>query len=292
MNYEEFKRKIKEEIKKKTDGGANVQILAIPKNNGLILDGLSIVKKNNFISPTIYLDSFYNSYQSGMKIEEIAGEIIEINKQHQYCGSLEPDFYKEYEKVKSTLRCKLINYEKNKKLLERVPHIPFLDLAVVFYCLLEEFGMPYATILIYHNHLEIWNQKLGEILWQAKTNTLAYCGYEFENIYKTMEIGMEGKCEGEERVPMYVLTNRLRTYGAACILYEEILEGVGEFFKEDYFILPSSVHEVIAVPVSFARDKGELKNIVKEVNQTCVDAEEILSDHVYFYKREEKSLYL
>lgn len=54
--------------------------------------------------------------------------------------------------------------------------------------------------------------------------------------------------ETESGTGMYVLTNRMRSYGAACIAYPYIPGMIGETLGSDYYILPSSVHEVMIVP--------------------------------------------
>jgi len=52
----------------------------------------------------------------------------------------------------------------------------------------------------------------------------------------------------------------------------------------DFYLLPSSIHELILVPVGEDRDREHLEEMVKEINQTQVAMEEILSDTVYNYE--------
>src|SRR5699024_7535782 len=88
-----------------------------------------------------------------------------------------------------------------------------------------------------------------------------------------------------ERDRMYVLTNRMRSYGAACIAYPYIPGMIGETLGSDYYILPSSVHEVMIVPACGGLDGEELEEMVREINATQVAEEEVLSDHIYYYER-------
>ena len=85
-----------------------------------------------------------------------------------------------------------------------------------------------------------------------------------------------------KRDRMYVLSNRLRSYGAACAAYPYVLKMIGQILKKDYYILPSSVHEVVIVPYSDEFDLCELDEMVKEINDTQLDEEDVLSDHAYF----------
>lgn len=82
-----------------------------------------------------------------------------------------------------------------------------------------------------------------------------------------------------------MLTNHLRNWGASVLLYSGRLESIGAYFKENYYILPSSIHEVIIIPESRALPREEMECVIREVNETQVQAEEFLSDHVYYYDR-------
>lgn len=55
---------------------------------------------------------------------------------------------------------------------------------------------------------------------------------------------------------------------------------------ENFYILPSSIHEVILLRESFAEDAEYLRWMIQEVNATEVAPEEILSDRAYYYDRE------
>ena len=87
-----------------------------------------------------------------------------------------------------------------------------------------------------------------------------------------------------EHFHMYVLSNKSRSYGAACIAYPHILEMIGGILRTDYYVLPSSVHEVVIVPCCENISAAELDEMIREINITQVDDEEVLSDHAYLYE--------
>ena len=89
---------------------------------------------------------------------------------------------------------------------------------------------------------------------------------------------------------VYVLSNCIRNFGAAAVLYRNVLKNIGKYLEEDFYVLPSSVHEVIIVPDSSAPSWQETAAIVKEINETQVREEEVLSDVPYHYRREEDKL--
>ena len=89
---------------------------------------------------------------------------------------------------------------------------------------------------------------------------------------------------------MYVLSNKARVQGAACILYPGILKDFAAAIRSDFYILPSSIHEVILLPAQGEEDREALKQMVREVNASQVEREEVLSDSVYYFDREQNKL--
>ena len=184
-----------------------------------------------------------------------------------------------------------MNREANKELLKEVPYEEYLDLAVIFYVLIEVNSHGMASLMIRDEHLEMWNVTKSEIARKAKENTPRLLPYEFGTMYALIE-ELTGEDGGSFEDVMYVMSNRLRSYGAAAILYEDRLEGIGDYLKENYYVLPSSVHEVIIVPESAAPGWEALNALVAEVNETQIEAEDILSDHAYYYDRGKGKLLL
>lgn len=81
----------------------------------------------------------------------------------------------------------------------------------------------------------------------------------------------------------------MKEQGAICLLYDGILDQIWKFLKEDYYIIPSSIHETLIVRASEA-DVDKLNEIIQEVNHSAVSPEEVLSDHAYFYARKRQKL--
>ncbi|MBQ1392808.1 MAG: hypothetical protein IIY81_04590 [Lachnospiraceae bacterium] len=98
---------------------------------------------------------------------------------------------------------------------------------------------------------------------------------------------MKDLMKAKEQISMYVLTNRQRMNGAACLLYDHIIEDFAKEMQKDLYILPSSIHEVILIPAINGMSREELTEMVKEVNKDEVDDIDVLSDHTYYFSREE-----
>ena len=294
MEYKEFVEYIKMNAGYIAGEGGNITINHVIKNNGCEMDGLVIMEKGKDIAPTIYLDSFYELYTNGENIKNIIRQIEVIYEQNKNNVTFDVNILKHFDTIKDKIVYKVVNYRSNEKLLEQVPHKRILDLAVVFYCLLDnEYGRS-ATALIYNNNLKNWNVTIDDVYKAALKNTPDLLHSKISSMAALFEkcgVNVDGEeVDLKDYVPsdMYVLTNESKLNGAACILYENVLYDFAQKLGADLYILPSSVHEVILLPKLSMFEKDELVNMVKEVNTEGVAADEVLSDTVYEYNRTER----
>lgn len=295
MTYEQFKQQLVASLEELFPAGTSVSIRPFSHNNHILLDGLTILEPGSNVSPAIYLNHYYESYQNGTSFSVLKARILHYYHEHCNVRTVDTSFFTCFENIRSRIACKLINYEKNRELLKEIPHFPWMDLAVVFYCLIQEGPGKHASIPIFNEHLEYWNISGDTLFSLARQNTPLLLPFRWDSladlIFPSLDVLPEEEQQSaretlsSEIVPMYVLTNRLRLNGACCILYQDTLKQVSGQLNDSLYILPSSVHEVIAIPASRAGNPGELPRIVREINLAEVSPEEILSDCVYFYDR-------
>lgn len=292
MEYQNFLETIRDSVQKKAGGCCNVRLASVLKNNRNCVDTITILNGNSNVAPAICLDPYYRQYQRGFSIDELAEQIVEFHRRHAKDERYDLSFYTDFEQVRKRVVCRLVNYAKNRELLGQVPHRKFLDLAVVYYYKMDDDTFGDAGILVKNDHMEMWDADFEELNDAAMSNTarlMPYaCIYIADVLRDMMGIQIEESCT--DQIPMYVLTNAEKSFGAAVILYPTVLEAVAERLKSDFFILPSSVHECMIVPVMEDFKPKELRKIVCEINEECVAEEEILGDSVYRYFREEKRL--
>lgn len=309
MNYSQFMIKMKELLQKKLGEEVKVEAVSVPKNNGVIMQGIAIRRTGEKIVPTIYMERFYVDYLEGRDPGDILEDILEIYEEQDEIKAPDFEFYKEYEKVKARLAVKLVNREKNEAMLAEMPHKKFLDMAVVFYCLIDSPLSGTAAILIRNVHMKNWGITTEQLYEDALTNAenmLPGAIRTMEELLSRMVLEDEipvwewrkekqedfPKLEGvtEERketgeIPLLVLTNNRRYLGAACILYRGLLERFAKKIGKNFYILPSSVHEVILLPEDKVNSSESLIQMVVEVNRSQLAPEEVLSDAVYYYDR-------
>jgi len=290
MTYQEFKTNIIHTISNRLGSDYRVSLQDIIKNNDTHLDGLTILSTGSNISPTIYLNYYYDQYLAGKSLSIIYDDILLSYRQNAPKENIDISFFTDFTKVKNHIIFKLVNYDRNQELLSKVPHVRYLDLAVVFNCFINSTEDGYATILIHHQHLSYWNISTEDLYALAIKNTPHLLHYQLQNMTDVIiDLFCNDHIELSKDLlpvfPMYVLSNTTKLNGSGCILYEDLLSEIAQKLDSDFYILPSSIHEVLLIPVASASSYEDLSSMVHEINATQLAREEVLSDRVYFYSR-------
>lgn len=292
MNINEFAQMVVDGIQKELGEGYEISLRNVPKNNGVALLGLVIVANGQNVSPTIYMESFKAAYEEGMPLSDIIESVLDIYGQGAPQENIDMEFFKDFEQVKGRICFRLINREKNRELLAQIPHVEFLDLAICFHYAYQGNELGNGSILIFNNHVEMWHTSAAALYELAERNTPVLFPWEsrgMEDIldgFMQKEPGITAEELGiPEEIPMKILKNRSNSYGAACILYPGVLEELAKKQDADFYILPSSVHEVILLEDSGDEDADTLREMIADVNDTQVEPEEILSYSLYYFSR-------
>ena len=300
MTYQEFVCAIEKRMNQKLEGGIKASQYTTVKNNGKVKKGLLIEAPGVNISPTIYLEEFYHRYLDGELVDELVQDILNFYRIVRCDRSMDTNDIEHYDTIQDKIVFKLVHTEKNRELLEGVPHIELLDLSIVFYVLLDVNSQGTATMTVNNEHLQYWDVTADELLALARKNVTRLLPAELFTMQQTVDeilravpgkrknLLIESVTEADDF--MYVLSNPIRSFGAACIVYPEVLDMAGQVLGEDYYVLPSSVHEVVLVPASKGLKPEDMNAMVTEINQTQVAEEEILSNHAYLYQREARRL--
>ena len=288
MTYEEFRGSVIDTLEKRFPKDTSFQIQKIIKTNDRELDGLVISEPNSQISPTIYLDPFFDAFKSGLNsFDEIIDIIFDAYNNHRNTKAFDTEDFTRFERARENIVFRLINRKKNEKLLSDVPFMPYLDLAVTFSFLLEVEGEGLGAILIHNSHMEEWGKKKEELYEIAASNMkrlLPPTLIPMNEVMKSIGIIDQDELEAYDNSPLYVLTNERKNYGAATILYKGELRKASKTLGTDKLcVIPSSVHEVLLLPEVTAKCREEIDEMVREVNSTTVSPDEVLSDHAYFY---------
>ena len=169
---------------------------------------------------------------------------------------------------------------------EDLPHVRKLDLDVYARVVLdlfpEEAGMTSAKVT--DPLLNAWGKTIDEVMEVATENSfkdLTIC-HMCEAIKDLLPDDFpEELLPSESDYPMYVISNAGKVNGAINMFNPKVFEKLREKLGEDFVILPSSLHECIAVPYS---EEADYSSLVAEVNTTQVAEVDRLSDTIYRFK--------
>jgi hypothetical protein len=304
MEYNEFVEAVKKRLDNifhETGQQAAVTIERVLKNNGLELTGVNILKDNERISPTIYINSFFRNDMEEYEIDNVVRQIKSMYESR--CGYADTladryvNVYCDYEKIKDKIIYKLVNMDMNKERLEDVPYLPYNDLAITFRYMAYKGDMGIASSIISNDDMERWKINISTLYNLAKKNTKRYFPAVVKRLTTLLE---EHKMLPEDNVfnvlesanknILYIMTNEECVNGATTILYENLLDKCAALVDDNIYIMPSSIHEIIFTGERNADNPVFLKEIVKEANDSVVHPTEILSYNVYFYNRKDRTL--
>lgn len=312
-SYSEFMEYIKENV---TDylperfEEAEISIQQVVKNNDVVLDGLNIRNPDSNLSPNIYLNPLYEQYQKGRNLDELVSSIADT-----YIENMEPienrtfqvqiEDIKNYEVVKEEIFPRLVNLEKNTTRLQNVPYMQREDLAITYHVKVSGNRDSIGSLMITNELMEVYGVTKEKLHTQAMENmerlSPTVCE-PLENVMVEVSASQLSEQEGisfeeakehvREMLPpggteIYCLSNESKLNGAVSIISENVQKMVAEQVGGDYYVLPSSVHELMIVPKSLGMNLGELEEMVSSVNATCVRDDEVLSNHVYQYDAKE-----
>ena len=274
------------------------EVIRVTKNNGVEFTGIIFKRKDSNICPTIYLESYHEMYVRGAGMEEVMAAIrASYERSEEEADSIKSSFA-HLEKDKDKVVLRLINYQKNKKLLEDAPYIPFNDLAISFRWIVKMDDSGMASALVTNADMKDWGLDTKELYKLASENSKRLFSYSIDGmIEKIKKLSAEYPGFDIEEIAeyadsddmLYVLSNEQQLNGATCMLYPGVIESCAEIAGGSIYIIPSSIHEIIFINEKYA-DPDELKNTLKEANNSVVLQTDILSDNIYYYDRTEKKL--
>lgn len=303
MVYETFLEHVRQHLQEHLGNGCTITIHKIPRNNGKLMDGLSILMPGTQMAPTVYLNPYFEQYREGMSMDAVIQDILELFYNNPAPTCITPKQMTQFDLLEEKIMFKLIHCDSNQELLKDIPYIPYLDLAIVFYLFLERNATGQMTALIHNEHMASWNVKEKDLLALALENTPKVFPAEIksmtdvmkEMVRKNFEEEYDEEYDEEEidelfdgsnvRMPLYVLTNQVGLNGAGCIIYRDVLKNFADSLEKDLVILPSSIHEVLITPNEPGVSFEELSNLVTCINENEVAEEDQLSNQVYLYSR-------
>ncbi|MEF9939597.1 MAG: DUF5688 family protein [Clostridium sp.] len=294
MNINEFNQEFCDALQEAiAPEGGRLQAISVPKNNEL-LQTTTIRYGDDPVGIVVYPDQYYEDYKEGAPMTDIISNI-----KNNVLTADKPNFALESinrEAAPDHLRSAIVGYDKNREWLQDIPHEKISDDMAVF---AKWHIGDFASIKVNNQMLSLMQMTKEELLQMAKTNTAA--NMDYKSMDEVMKDIMMSNGMGEELanammmesggVPMHVLSTKDGIDGAALIADSKVLKQIHEQVGEDFYILPSSIHEVIILLKSdTSGDVQALKDMVTMINGTEVPLHDQLTDNLYEFDGHELTL--
>lgn len=285
----EFREMIMDGIRKR-HSECSVMVERIKGNNGTSYEGFLVKLNDTQCFPVIPCDGMECALRDEERtLEEVLDEVDRILGDRV---DLDASFFSDYENIKKKIFLRVINKEQNKELLEYAPHREFLDLAITYRIGPIHTGKAEGNTLITYPLFQEWGITEDELFEVAYENS-------FKVMPEVVSMAMLMRCmmtvdevESEQVLELLVDSKEYMHVcgyrslaGAACILNKELMLKFSEEVGADILILPSSIYELILLPMKESYSVERFVQIVNEVNQNVVPENEILSGHIYKYDR-------
>ena len=304
MNYEIFKEVVKEKFMDyMPDNFKGMELVVMPVEKvNMTYDGISIRGKDTNISPTIYINDMYEKYQNCGDLEETLMAACDLMAMEFAKTPQVVDVDSLYKDANEKVVFQLINTEQNRSFLEQVPHREFQDLSIIYKLVINADAESIQSIKVTNSLAERLGMNEEQLFKYATENTRRILPPRIRNMNDVMKEMFLSDGMPEEiaemmirEVPpeqtLWIISNNRGIDGAVSMLYENELHELAENLESDLYILPSSVHEVLAVSTELT-DPEELAQMVAEVNMQKVALEERLSNQVYHYDKDLRKLTL
>ena len=281
LTKEQFCEYIKDHIQEylpPSFDGAQITIQEVTKANDVVLTGFTIRREDEQIVPNIYLEQFFDRYRDGEPIDKIVGDIADV-RIDAVCDA-----------------------EQNRERLKGLVSLPVGDFAKTFHvCVGDMSADSYGTIAVTPSLMNSWGisaEKLNADALAAEDSRKPAL-YHLPDMMDHMMSGGEPRnllgnafpiINEENQMNLFCLTTKDKTFGASLMVRDDILAQAATALGGSFFVLPSSVHEVLIVPETNPMTAAELSQMVHEINSSVVSTDDFLSDKVQFYDSDTRVL--
>lgn len=301
MSFEEFKNNIISDSRiKELSDTEDIKIHTI-STSSKPYKGMTLQTKSNNATPTINLNMYYDLYKNGVELNDIIDEIVDVyNRNPGFDATYISKQFENKEWVLENLCCRLLPKDRSND--ENI-FKEWQDLIIDLYIDATSFinSNCISTIRLSKGLLKmsgLENMNTDELIEIAMKNVKMNCYMfplacalsAFDNEKYNVDVNELENYTSMEYTG-YVLTTKNKMYGAVMFLsHESVLEDYSNIFQSDIAIIPSSLHEVLLLPITGNEEIRILNSMVKEVNQEGVEPDDILSDHIYIYNRKDKTI--
>lgn len=290
MSYEEFANRVRNDLQQRYSavlGNVEIELQDVSKLQGESYNGISVRPAGQPVAASFPLDEMYARHEDGISYEGMLIHLVSaIKEAMNTIPTVDAAAMLDYEWAKSRLMVQAIPIKGNETMLKDVPHETKEDIACVYRIKVDIGGVQNATAFVNNRMLDNY----GITAEQLKADALESAAKNTPFSIRTMSQVMSEKFDIPEELfppaegfPLYVATCNDGVYGAGCMFFPDFMKKATEQLHGDFYILPSSIHELLLVPDDGNQYYPALEEMVREVNESEVQPADRLSNSVYHY---------
>ncbi len=294
MDFKEFTDKLEQNLKVALeDGPAHASVVRhdVEKMQGLSYTALTVSPANSNVGMNINVDSLYEQMQYGATYQNVLSHAL-----NQATAFVEdaPKFdvasITDYSQTKEKLFVDVVGAERNADLLVKVPHVQVEDMAMVYRIQVGQRDGEVASALVTNQIMDSLGVTPEQLHQDALENAAMIHPSKVQNLAEVIAemTGMPVEMVAESTPQLLVVSNEDKIKGASALFYPEMMDQLTKEVGGDFFVLPSSIHEVLVMPDNGEMSAEELKAMVTSINGDVVDPADVLTDQVYHFDAKER----
>lgn len=272
---------------------ADVRDAEVIKTNDIRLHGIVIIRKGSLAGVNVYIDDLFMRYEHGEELTQLMEE-VKMRCLSALNTTLPPvpnESSFRLENIRNRLTVRLLDVRSNRSYMMDRPYIDAGNgLVMVVQVNAEETITSEWMVTVNNSLLESMECTREQLLTAALSNTIRLeppvlmrlKDFVFSEEQKNL-LEEDDERVREERDSAYLLTNKSRFKGAAVLFYPGVMAKTADVLGCGYYVLPSSMHELIIIPDSFGMSIRSMTDMLHHGNEAYVDEEEFLSDRVFHY---------
>lgn len=272
---------------------AKITLEKVTKGNDRILTGLIIRKDDETAVPSIYLEHYEEQFGKGRPMDDIMKEIAQIKMENSLELPIDVKGLQDYETARPLLAIRLCDPEKNQEYLKDKPHTACGELAATYRIQIMEDSSGTASAVVTNDMLNLWGitpEQLHHDTVSAENARNPVCLYTMDDVMSEIMLSVKPENLFEqteplesEMIPMYILTNQNKVNGAGVLARDGVLDKIGELLGSDFYVLPSSTHEVILVPDNGNMQTTNAKRYMSTFSQRPFETWKVIEENIQPY---------
>lgn len=297
LRYEGFRNVLLSQLRRRLTGSCGIRRVSkseAVKNNDTVMEMILVEMEDGRAAPILYLQDLYRTYQEGADLGDILQGLCELYTTYASMGHPVEEELSEllddWEKTKQLITFRMINGAKNTRRMKNKPFSRLGEFLLAYQIQIGDgHGGFYAT-QVTDDMLKEWGIDEAELHEIAVANMNLPGNYQLLPMEEATGIRIDSSVKPEDRPEIYVLTSRAKVNGATVIYSDEVKQKVASTVGGDYYLLPSSIHEWVVISKRWAQRTEKMEHMVQDINDTSVEDEDFLSNHVYEYDAEKEQM--